>query len=186
MRNVLVASLLVAALSACATGGPQVAQREATAQEVPIRFAHGKIRGEQAIYRVGQDQRRGTMFRRAVFDGKGEFAVFDIVSTLGDWVMTPGPTNRWIEVFVKDDQEIEWGESGEVHGGARRTAFRTFRLRDTVRTCVGLKRSLREHLDSAPDDYSQALLVGIYCRPGRIPIPADEARQIAAALQASA
>ncbi len=184
MRSTIVAAALAtAALSGCAAG--EFAERDTTAKEVPIRFAHGQIRGDQAVYRAAADPRRGTDVRRATFTGdRGEVAVFDLMSTLGDYAFSRRNTGRYVEGIIKDDAQIEWGESGDVHQGPRQTGYQAFRLRDDRQTCVGLQRRLAEHRESAPGDHSQLLLIGIYCRPGTEPIGRDEIRAMASSLQA--
>ena len=183
MRGPIVAVMLAAALAGCAAGG--FAEREATATEVPIRFAHGQIRGDQVVYKAATDQRRGTSVRRATFVGdRGEFATFDLMGTLGDYAFSRRDTRLYVEGIIKDDSQIEWGQSGDVHQGARQTGYKAFRLRDDRQTCVGVQRSLAEHRESAPGDHSQLLLVGVYCRPGTEPIGSDEIRTMANSLQA--
>lgn len=184
MRNVIVAAALAVALSACATA-TRFAERDATAREVPIRFAHGEIRGDQVAYKTAVDGRRGTNVRRAMFTGdRGEFAMFDLLGTLGDYAFSRRGTGVYVEGIIKDDAQIEWGQSGDIYQGARQTGYQAFRLRNDRQTCVGLQRSLAEHRESAPGDHSQLLLVGVYCRPGAEPIGRDEIRRMADSLQA--
>ena len=183
MRRIIVAAALAAALSGCAAN--DFAEREATAKEVPIRFAHGQIRGDQVAYKAAADSRRGTNVRRATFVGdRGEFAMFDLMGTLGDYAFSRRDTRRYVEGIIKDDSQIEWGDSGDVYQGARQTGYRAFRLRDDRQTCVGVQRSLAEHRESAPGDHSQLLLVGVYCRPGTEPIARDEIRTMVGSIQA--
>jgi hypothetical protein len=184
MKTFMVAVALVASLSACATGD-RFAEREATAKEVPIRFAHGQIRGDQVDYKAATDQRRGTNVRQATFVGdRGEFATFALMGTLGDYAFSRRDTRQYVEGIIKDDSQIEWGASGDVHQGARQTGYKAFRLRTDRQTCVGVQRSLAEHRESAPGDHSQLLLIGIYCRPGSEPIGRDEIRTMVNSLQA--
>jgi hypothetical protein len=133
--TIVAAALATAALSGCAAG--EFAERDATAKEVPIRFAHGQIRGDQAVYRAAADPPSGTDVggrrSRAI---AGEVAVFDLMSTLGDYAFSRRNTGRYVEGIIKDDSQIEWGASGDIHEGARQTGYQAFRLpadRQTLR-----------------------------------------------------
>ena len=90
MRNVIVTTMLAASLSGCAASS--FAERDATAKEVPIRFAYGQIRGDRVVYKAGADSRQGTNVRRAMFMGdRGEMAIFDLMSTVGTTPSRAGP-----------------------------------------------------------------------------------------------
>jgi hypothetical protein len=135
VRGIVVAVALAAVFSGCTEDN--LTLRDATAKEVPIRFAHGEIRGDRVTYLAVADSRRGTNVRRAVFTGgRGELAIFDLMGTLGDYAFSRRATSVHVEAIIKDDAQIEWGASGDIHEGARQTGYQAFRLpadRQTLR-----------------------------------------------------
>lgn len=172
---------LAAALGGCATTPSE--PKVATAAEVPIRFAYGGLGTSDASYQRLTESRSGSSVRRAAYRGGAEYAVFDLLETLGDSYFTPQAPGAFIERFFKPDATGERGASGTV-GGSRQTSWRAFRLKEPGAACVELQRSLREHVEGGINQYSQALVVGVYCRAGDGQIGADEANRIARGLSA--
>lgn len=183
MKGLIVASALVALISGCAPTMTEADVRDVTAADVPIRFAYGQIRHGDAVFKRLADSRTGFTVRRASYTGLSEFAVFDLMESLGDSYFTPKGPGAYIERYFKPDTAIERGGSGTVAGG-RQTTWRAFRLTKSGTACVELQRSLREHVEGGLDHYSQALVVGVYCRAGEGQIAPDEARKIATGLSA--
>ena len=190
MRTVTAARLVAAAsaawlpLAGCADA--PMAQRAATAEEVPLRFAYGGLANIRPAYRAADDGRRGFAVRRAMIVGRDEFAIFDMMRTLGDSYIPRRATSLWVRGMVeeKDRDAIEWGRAGDIRGGVRQTGYQTFRMPDRESACVGLQRSLRDHNSGVFGEHSQLMVVGLYCRRGSEQIGAEEVRAIAGALQA--
>lgn len=187
----VVAAALVAALAGCAgggAGGRAMVERAAGADEVPVRFAYRGLAGARPVYRAADDSRRGFAVRRATFVGRDEFAIFDVISTAGQSAMPPEATSLWVRRMVERDDAIEWGPAGDVQGGPRQTGtgWQTFRMGDREAACVGVQRSLggQRATGGAAGDQGQLMVVGLYCRRGQEQIGVEEARAVAAALQA--
>lgn len=172
----------IALLAGCA-GQQQPEPKDLAADEMPISFSYGALNPVYARRQFVADPRRGNEVRRLTMAGGEEIAIFDVLSVYGDYGVTRKDTRFWIRNLVKDQGDLAWQESGRV-GGARWTDLQTFAMPKKQAQCVGLQRSLKEHTEATPGDYSQALVIGFYCRRGDSPISLDEARTIAAAVQA--
>jgi hypothetical protein len=172
------------ALGGCAAGAGGAADvQEASAEDVPVRFAYGGLGPADAIFTTVKHPRTGFSVRRASYNGRTGFAVFDLMETIGDSYFTPKAPGAYIEQFLKPGAAIERGGSGTT-SGSRQTKWRAFRLSEPGASCVELQRSLREHVEGGLDNYSQALVVGVYCRAGEGQIPPDEVAEIAKGLSA--
>jgi hypothetical protein len=181
-RAVLLTTALAAGLAACAE--TKLVEREVTAEEVPIRFAYRGLRPDDARYDGADEPRNGMTVRSASYEGRDEFAIFSVMQTLGDTVFPRQPAKSFVRGMLKEDAKVEWDGSGDILG-ARQTSWQGFRLveENGSLACVGLRRSLREHIEAPFGDYSQSLLVGFYCREGQEPLGEDEIRAISQALQ---
>jgi hypothetical protein len=182
-RAALIAVAAASLVAACAPQG--LVEREVAAGDVPVRFAYRGLRPEGAKYEGADDPRRGTTVRRVTYAGADEFAIFDLMQTLGDAVFSRQPAKTYMRGMLRPDAKVTWDGAGDIPA-ARQTSWQGFRLDDPGGdlACVGLRRSLREHVEAAFGDYSQSLLVGFYCREGEEPLGEDEIRAIAQALQA--
>ncbi len=183
-RTVLTAAA-AAGLAAAACAPPKLVERDVAAADVPIRFAYRGLRPEGAKYEGADDPRRGTTVRRVTYAGPDEFAIFDLMQTMGDAAFSRQPARAYVRDMLKPEAKVAWDGSGDIPG-SRQTSWQGFRLEDPKGNlaCVGLRRSLREHIEAAFGDYSQSLLIGFYCREGEEPLGEDEIRAIAQALQA--
>jgi hypothetical protein len=183
-RGVLAAASL---LAGCAGAGLSLTEKPMTADEMPVTFAYGGLNPGQAVYRAAVEPRRGTQVRRMMMRSDTELAVFDVVTLLGDYVFVGSAVRPWVEAQLARAGEgksvpIAWETSGQL-GGVRRTFFETFTVGHDRLRCVAIERSLREHIETASDIYSQERVTGLYCRDGGAPIDADEAGRIADALR---
>lgn len=169
-------------LAACSTD-QAMQPRELAAEDMPLRFAYGGLRAEEARRRVVSDPHRGTEARQLLMARDGEMASFELITTIGDYVLLHKDTRFWIRSGVPEDEAIVWQETGRL-GGTRATELQTFAVPGWQVNCVGMQRALREHIEAGFGDGVQALAIGYYCRQGEAPIGMEEARTIAAALQA--
>jgi len=168
------------ALAGCADSNKMTVQ-SVTAKDVPIHFAYGTIKDADARYSGAESGWSGFTVRRASYRAGDEFATFDLLRSIGDYVFPRRSTSTYVGELLKKDMKAEWGRTGELFGSARPTEFQSFLLPDARATCVGLQRPLADHPDSG-GNLPQLLLIGFYCRAGTDPIEAEEARQIAGAV----
>lgn len=172
----------VLTLAGCADG-EKLTVKTVTAKDVPIHFAYGSIKDGDARYSGAESSWSGYTVRRASYRAGDEFATFDLMRSIGNWVFPRRSTSTYVGDLLKKDTKVAWGGTGELLGTARPTEYQTFLLPAAKATCVGLQRGLADHPDSA-GNLPQLLLIGFYCRAGTDPIAPEEARRIAGAVHA--
>jgi hypothetical protein len=153
-----------------------------TSAEMPASFSYGGLGPKSAHYRQATDPRSGAIIRRMIMTAPNEVADFAAVSLSSGYVFTSTAFRRRLAVLLPPDQTVEWQESTQG-SGIHPTKLVTFALPEKGLQCVGMERGLQAHHEAPSNVYSQAIVVGYYCRTGA-PFSSEEAHKVGAALSA--
>ncbi len=98
-------------------------------------------------------------------EGEGEWAVVDVLTTVGDRAFRSLDPRTLGGSMVRDEGTVAWSaDGGTVRDGAWPVNWRRFTMKDTNASCLALVRNLANHRQAGLGTWSTQLAAGLYCR----------------------